>query len=81
MSHIHFPLVGDQTYGGRLRIPPGASPELLAMLRSFPRQALHARRLELEHPDDNRPMRWEAPLPQDMIDLLALLRADGELEE
>lgn len=81
MSHINFPLVGDPTYGGRLRIPPGASAELLAILREFPRQALHARRLELEHPDDNRPMRWEAPLPQDMVDLLALLRADGELEE
>ncbi|MDY3199227.1 MAG: RNA pseudouridine synthase, partial [Pseudomonadaceae bacterium] len=51
------------------------------MLRNFPRQALHARRLELEHPDDNRPMRWEAPLPQDMVELLALLRADGEQEE
>jgi len=51
------------------------------MLREFPRQALHARRLELEHPDDNRPMRWEAPLPADMQALLALLRQDGELEE
>ena len=81
MSHIHFPLVGDQTYGGRLRIPAGASPELISMLRSFPRQALHARRLELEHPDDNRPMHWEAPLPQDMQDLLALLREDGEQAE
>lgn len=81
MSHINYPLVGDPTYGGRLRIPPGATQELIAMLREFPRQALHARRLELEHPDDNRPMRWEAPLPADMQALLALLRQDGELEE
>lgn len=81
MSHIHYPLVGDQTYGGRLRIPPGASAELLEMLRGFPRQALHARRLELEHPDDNRPMRWAAPLPSDMVELLALLHEDGEIAE
>lgn len=81
MSHIHYPLVGDQTYGGRLRIPPGASVELLEMLRGFPRQALHARRLELEHPDDNRPMRWAAPLPSDMVELLALLHEDGEIAE
>ena len=47
MSYIHFPLVGDPVYGGRLRIPPGASPELIKELREFPRQALHARRLEL----------------------------------
>lgn len=81
MSYVRFPLIGDQTYGGRLRIPPGATPELIKMLREFPRQALHARRLELVHPDDGRTMRWEAPLPQDMVDLLALLREDGEMED
>ncbi|QJD59030.1 23S rRNA pseudouridine(1911/1915/1917) synthase RluD [Pseudomonas sp. gcc21] len=81
MSHLRFPLIGDQTYGGRLRIPPGASPELIKMLREFPRQALHARRLELVHPDDGRTMRWEAPLPADMVELLSLLREDGEMED
>ncbi|QIB53003.1 23S rRNA pseudouridine(1911/1915/1917) synthase RluD [Pseudomonas sp. OIL-1] len=81
MSHLRFPLIGDQTYGGRLRIPPGASPELIRMLREFPRQALHARRLELVHPDDGRTMRWEAPLPADMVELLSLLREDGEMED
>ncbi len=81
MSYIHFPLIGDQTYGGRMRIPAGATPELIEMLRGFPRQALHARRLELEHPDDGRLMKWEVPLPDDMLRLLALLREDGELDE
>lgn len=81
MSHINFPLVGDQTYGGRLRIPPGASQALIKMLREFPRQALHARRLELQHPDDGRTMRWERPLPEDMQQLLAMLRDDGEIGE
>lgn len=81
MSYLRFPLIGDQTYGGRLRIPPGATPELIKMLREFPRQALHARRLELVHPNDGRTMRWEAPLPQDMVELLALLREDGEMED
>ncbi|MAC99978.1 23S rRNA pseudouridine(1911/1915/1917) synthase RluD [Pseudomonas abyssi] len=81
MSYIHFPLVGDPVYGGRLRIPPGASPELIKELREFPRQALHARRLELEHPDDGRHMSWQVPLPGDMQHLLALLREDGEIGE
>ena len=81
MSYIHFPLVGDPVYGGRLRIPPGASPELIKELREFPRQALHARRLELEHPDDGRHMSWQVPLPEDMQHLLALLREDGEIGE
>jgi len=81
MSYIHFPLVGDPVYGGRLRIPPGASPELIKELREFPRQALHARRLELEHPTDGRHMSWQVPLPADMQHLLALLREDGEIGE
>ncbi len=81
MSYIHFPLVGDPVYGGRLRIPPGASPELIKELREFPRQALHARRLELEHPTDGRHMSWQVPLPEDMQHLLALLREDGEIVE
>ncbi|GGD00944.1 23S rRNA pseudouridine(1911/1915/1917) synthase RluD [Halopseudomonas salina] len=81
MSYIHFPLIGDQTYGGRMRIPAGATPELIETLRGFPRQALHARRLELQHPDDGRTMSWEVPLPADMLNLLALLREDGELAE
>ena len=81
MSYIHFPLVGDPVYGGRLRIPPGASPKLIKELREFPRQALHARRLELEHPDDGRHMSWQVPLPEDMQHLLALLREDGEIAE
>ncbi|MEH6564240.1 MAG: 23S rRNA pseudouridine(1911/1915/1917) synthase RluD [Halopseudomonas sp.] len=81
MSHIYFPLIGDATYGGRLRIPPGASPELIRELREFPRQALHARRLELLHPFDGRTMQWQVPLPADMQHLLALLKEDGEIAE
>jgi 23S rRNA pseudouridine1911/1915/1917 synthase len=81
MSYINFPLVGDQTYGGRMRIPAGATKELIALLREFPRQALHARRLELEHPVDGRHMAWEVALPEDMQHLLAMLREDGELAE
>ncbi len=81
MSYIHFPLIGDQTYGGRMRIPAGATRELVELLREFPRQALHARRLELQHPVDERTMSWEVPLPEDMLHLLALLREDGELGE
>jgi 23S rRNA pseudouridine1911/1915/1917 synthase len=40
----------------------------------FPRQALHAARLELVHPRDGRPMRFEAPLPPDITELLSTLR-------
>jgi 23S rRNA pseudouridine1911/1915/1917 synthase len=40
----------------------------------FGRQALHAWRLQFTHPGDGREMRVEAPLPNDLRDLLARLR-------
>ena len=40
----------------------------------FARQALHAHRLTFRHPADDREMRFEAPLPEDMAALLARLR-------
>lgn len=78
MSHINFPLVGDQAYGGRFRIPPAASATMVDALKTFPRQALHARFLELEHPTTGQRMSWESPLPDDFVWLLSLLKQDRE---
>ncbi|ASD15847.1 23S rRNA pseudouridine(1911/1915/1917) synthase RluD [Pseudomonas aeruginosa] len=78
MSHIGYPLVGDPVYGGRFRIPPVASQTLVQTLREFPRQALHARFLELDHPATGMRMKWESPLPEDFLWLLSLLRQDRE---
>ena len=41
---------------------------------AFPRQALHAYRLAFQHPANGRPVQFEAPLPDDLIALLAQLR-------
>ena len=71
-----MPIVGDQLYGGRPRVPAGISDDLREALRAFPRQALHAARLGLVHPDTGEDMEWEVPLPADMADLLVLLRAE-----
>ncbi len=76
LAHAGFPIVGDRLYGGRRRIPAGASPALAAELADFPRQALHAARLGLKHPASGRELHWEAPLPGDMHRLLAALEAD-----
>jgi len=78
MAHINFPLVGDPAYGGRFRIPPAANPGMVQALKEFPRQALHARFLELEHPVTGQRMKWESPLPDDFVWLLTLLRQDRE---
>lgn len=78
MTHVGYPLVGDPVYGGRFRIPPAASPTLVQALREFPRQALHARFLELDHPASGERLKWEASLPDDFVWLLTLLRQDNE---
>jgi 23S rRNA pseudouridine1911/1915/1917 synthase len=75
-AHLGYPVVGDPLYGGRRRIPAGASPALLAELASFQRQALHAARLRLAHPLTGKEMEWEAPLPADMSRLLQVLEAE-----
>ncbi|MDB6044323.1 MAG: rRNA synthase [Gammaproteobacteria bacterium] len=76
LAHIGYPVVGDPVYGGRRRLPAGASPELTAELNSFKRQALHAARLKLVHPVSGREIEWEAPLPADMVHLVTVLEAD-----
>jgi 23S rRNA pseudouridine1911/1915/1917 synthase len=74
MAHLHYPLIGDPSYGGRPRIPRAAAQPLIDMLRRFPRQALHAQALGLIHPRSGEIVHWEIPLPEDMLHLLAVLR-------
>jgi len=78
MAHIKYPLVGDRTYGGRLLLPKGATPELIEALRGFGRQALHAARLAFEHPVSGKPIECTAPLPQDIRELLDALARDAQ---
>jgi len=76
MAHIKHPLVGDPLYAGRPRVPKAASNALIAGLRSFGRQALHARRLSFIHPVSGEQVSWEVPLPEDFSGLLELLDSD-----
>ncbi|WP_271271846.1 23S rRNA pseudouridine(1911/1915/1917) synthase RluD [Aliamphritea hakodatensis] len=81
MAYINYPLIGDQMYGGRFRLPKGISPELQQNLRDFKRQALHAKRLELFHPATGELMSWEVDLPEDIQTLLANLKDDTQAHE
>lgn len=78
LSEAGFPVTGDPDYGGRVRLPKQAAPELVLALRAFRRQALHAFRLSFLHPATGEMVGFEAPLPDDMRALLAALRADRE---
>ncbi|HEY6986195.1 MAG TPA: 23S rRNA pseudouridine(1911/1915/1917) synthase RluD [Rhodanobacteraceae bacterium] len=77
MAHARHPLVGDAQYGGALKLPKGATPRLVDVLRGFQRQALHAERLEFSHPADGRTIAVEAEVPSDMTALIAALREDA----
>lgn len=76
LSHIKYPLVGDQVYGRRLGPPRNASPNLQETLRAFHRQALHAAKLGLTHPVTRETLHWEVPPPTDFQHLLAALEED-----
>ncbi len=67
LQSIGHPLVGDPVYG--LRRPTGVDgvPE-------FRRQALHAERLALLHPESGEPMKWFAPVPADLAMLIERLK-------
>jgi 23S rRNA pseudouridine1911/1915/1917 synthase len=73
-AHSGLPLIGDRTYNPKCRVtaraerPEGYIP--------FPRQALHAEVLTLEHPQrPGQQMTWRAEMPKDLRQLEASLRA------
>jgi 23S rRNA pseudouridine1911/1915/1917 synthase len=76
MAHLKHPIVGDPLYGGPLKLPRGATPELIEALRGFRRQALHAETLEFAHPVSAEPVRCTAPVPEDMRALVKVLHED-----
>jgi 23S rRNA pseudouridine1911/1915/1917 synthase len=71
MQSIGFALAGDTVYGGRVKPGDAAAREAIAKLG---RQALHATRLALRHPQSDAPLQWEVAMPEDMQQLLRSLR-------
>jgi 23S rRNA pseudouridine1911/1915/1917 synthase len=77
LSHIKYPIVGDPVYGGRFKLPRGASPNLIDTLRGFTRQALHAAALGFDHPRSGKRLALQSPVPPDFAQLLLILRDDA----
>ncbi len=75
MAHIGHGLIGDATYGGRRKLAEKAvGTGAAALAAAFPRQALHAATLGFSHPITGEKLSFEAPLPDDMADLIRALR-------
>ncbi|HRP61774.1 MAG TPA: RluA family pseudouridine synthase [Phycisphaerales bacterium] len=78
LSHIGYPIVGDDMYGGRhlrtsdiVQMPSALSQDAPVISR----QALHAASLGFTHPITYQPMRIQAPLHHDMLHFVKLLRS------
>ncbi|MEH0666993.1 23S rRNA pseudouridine(1911/1915/1917) synthase RluD [Vibrio scophthalmi] len=78
MSYLQHPLLGDTAYGGRARIPSGATQELTEKIRGFDRQALHAVMLRFAHPITGEELEFHAPVPDDMVEMTLALRLDAQ---
>ena len=85
LSHLGWPIVGDDYYGGRhLRMRDlTRGPVPTPFDPSSPvigRQALHASLLGFEHPTEHTDCTHLAPLPDDMCTLIRILRDEQFVE-
>jgi len=81
MSHVGHGLIGDPVYGGRRKLSEAALGAAgVAAAAGFPRQALHAATLGFVHPVTGEAMRFAAPLPEDMAQLLTALGGPSDTE-
>ena len=75
LAHIGHPLVGDHVYGaGFITKAEAVPPTLKAGLKSFRRQALHARTLQFRHPRTGAILKFETDWPTDLTNLIELFR-------
>ncbi len=66
MSHKGSPILGDQTYGKKIKKLRGVDQEFEDILKSLKRQALHAHTLGFVHPKTNQDVFYASELPEDL---------------
>lgn len=75
LASLGHGLIGDQVYGARARSFGKIPVEIASVLKSFPRQALHAATLGFTHPATGKDMMFDSPLPRDLAALEKALSA------
>ena len=81
LSHIGYPIVGDKTYLKHCKLPQDMNNAAKEAVKHFPRQALHATKLELSHPKSGKLLALHSPLPSDIQALLDILKLDDEQQK
>jgi 23S rRNA pseudouridine1911/1915/1917 synthase len=71
LASIHHPILGDTLYGGKV----------LAPYQNMPRQALHAYKIEINHPIHQQSLIFEAPVPPDIENYLSRYRQSSHPEK
>ena len=69
-----LPIIGDKTYDPRRTIMKDSSQKIIDIVRSFPRQALHARYLAFKCPETDEEISFETPIPKDIKKLIDMLK-------
>lgn len=77
LSWLKHPVVGDEVYGGG-RDNTVLDPKLKAQIRKLGRHFLHAERLSFLHPTTAQSMKFNAPIPAELKDLVALLESQAK---
>jgi 23S rRNA pseudouridine1911/1915/1917 synthase len=79
-EYLGYPVIGDKVYSGRTtrkilqKVPPEHAEHVGKILEIMERQALHAHRLAFIHPRKGVPLEVEAPIPEDLSNLITYLR-------
>jgi len=74
LAFINFPILGDSVYGGRKKFVAGTTEAEKKEILKFPRQALHAEKLEFIHPTSGKSVNYLAKSPKDLTQLIELLK-------
>jgi len=77
LSWLRHPVVGDEVYGGG-RDNTVRDPKLKAQIRKLGRHFLHAEQLGFRHPSTDKPMKFKAPLPGELEELVAILESESK---
>jgi len=82
LSSLGHPIVGDSLYGAPREIRPGRATEArqkpISAALKLDRNFLHAAAIGFRQPSTGDWLDLEAPLPQELVDFLNLLRTDSD---
>jgi len=78
LAYINFPILGDSIYGGRRKFAAGTSETVKKEILKFPRQALHAEKLEFIHPTSGKKVNYSSKIPKDLEELIEFLKSHDE---